>query len=186
MERSSYKFGVVNLLIFTAVISAYLVMINLFSDYSTFHSLQLLMAKIVYLIQHAAGIDVVLQDVTLHYPGAFRLEVSLLCTGINEILFFSLVLLGFIGVSLKTKLKGYAVFFPIILGENLIRVLSIQPLASLLGEGAALSFHNFSFKYGQMIFLVIIVVLWFNYFAKEEFTRFVRNYKQAKQPGIAG
>lgn len=180
MRKASYKFGFVNVLIFTLITCTYLVLINSFSQYSKLHVLQQIIAKTIYSIQSALGINVVLQDTILYYPKLFSLNMTLLCTGINEILFFSLILLGFIGVSLKTKLKGYAIFFPIILAENIARVTIIQPLAILLGKTTALSFHNFSFKYGQMIFIIILVIIWFHCFAKKEFRKSVRNYRLTK------
>ena len=180
MKKRLYNFGVINITIFTLITSIYLVIINSISKYSNFKILQQITAKIVYLIQNMLGITVTLQDTTLNYIELFSIRVTLLCTGINEILFFSLILLGFTGISLRTKLKGYAIFFPIILVENIIRLIILQPLAVRFGKEAALNFHNFSFKYGQIIFILILVIIWFHYFAKKEFRKSVQNYKQEK------
>lgn len=181
MKKESYNFSFVSIIAFTFVVGVYLVLVNSFLGRIEFHPLQYIVAKTVYLIQQALGINVELKGLILHYPGILDLNITLLCTGINEILFFSLILLGFIGVSLKTKLKGYTIFFPIIILENIARIVLLQPLAIVIGKRAAVSFHNFSFKYGQAIFVILLVIIWFQLFAKREFKNSVQNYKQAKQ-----
>jgi exosortase/archaeosortase family protein len=181
MKKESYNFSFVSIMIFTLVICVYLVLVNSFLEYIEFHPLQYIVAKTVYLIQQALGINVELEGLILHYPGVLDLNITLLCTGVNEILFFSLILLGFIGVSLKTKFKGYTLFFPIIILENIARIVLIQPLAIVIGKKAAVSFHNFSFKYGQAIFVILLAIIWFQLFAKQEFKKSVQNYKLAKQ-----
>lgn len=181
MKKESYNFSFVSIVVFTSVIGVYLVLVNSFLEYTEFYPLQYLVAKTVYLIQQALGINVELEGLLLHYHGMLDLNVTLLCTGINEILFFSLILLAFIGVSLKTKFKGYTLFFPIIILENLARIVLLRPLAIIIGKSAAVSFHNFSFKYGQAIFVILLAIVWFQFFAKQEFIESVQNYKRAKQ-----
>ncbi len=181
MKKLSYNISFVNVVIFTVIICAYLLLVNTFSGYSQVKFLQQLIAGTVYHIQTTLGMNVMLQDTFLVYPGVFRLNITLLCTGINEILMFSMILLGFIGVSLKTKIKGYIVFFPVIIMENIARISLIRPLASWLGTDTALVFHDLSFKYGQMMFIIVLVFFWFKYFAREEFIRVVRHYKQPKK-----
>ncbi len=180
MKKESYKFGVANIVVFTLIICAYLVIINSFHEYSKLVFLQQVIAKTVYYIQKVLGIEVMLQDTLLTYPGLFRIEITLLCTGINEILFFSLILLGFIGVSMKTKLKGYAIFFPVIIAENMVRIIVLQPLATIFGKNMALTFHDFSFKYGQAVFITALAIIWFYWFARTEFRKSVQNYRLAK------
>lgn len=181
MKKDTYNFSFVTVTMFTFVVGVYLIFVNSFLEYAEFYPLQYLVAKIVYGIQQALGINVELDGVILHYPGVFDLNVTLLCTGVNEILFFSLILLGFIGVSLKTKFKGYTLFFPIIILENIARIVLLQPLAIVVGKRFAIVFHNFSFKYGQAIFVILLAVIWFQLFAKQEFKNSVQNYKRAKQ-----
>lgn len=181
MKKESYKFGVVNIIVFTLITCAYLAIINSFQEYSKLIFLQQIIAKTVCYTQNVLGIEVMLQDTLLTYPNLFRIEITLLCTGINEILFFSLILLGFIGVSMKTKLKGYAIFFPIIIAENMVRIIVIQPLATIFGKNMALTFHDFSFKYGQAVFVTVLVIVWFYCFAGTEFKNSVQNYRLAKQ-----
>lgn len=181
MKKPSYNISFVNAAVFTVIACTYLLLINTFSEYSRVKFLQQLIAGTVYYIQTTLGMNVILQDTFLVYPGVFRLNITLLCTGINEILMFSMILLGFIGVSLKTKVKGYTVFFPVIIMENIARISLIKPLASWLGTDTALAFHDFSFKYGQMMFIIVLVFFWFKYFAREEFIRVVRHYKLSKK-----
>lgn len=181
MKKGAYNKSFMNASVFVVIACTYLLLINSFSDYSHIKPMQQFMAWTVYSLQHLFGINVILQGTSLVYPNVFKLNVTLLCTGINELLMFSMITLGFIGVSLKTKLKGYTVFFPIIIAENVIRISLIFPLASWLGTDKALTFHDFSFKYGQMFFVILLVFLWFKYFAREEFIHGVQSYRLSRR-----
>jgi len=128
--------------------------------------LQLLEANIVASTQGALGVTVYADGYNLFYPGnALQLVVGPLCTGIREMFLFAIVVLPLGAMSLRKKAKSLAVFLPAILVENLLRLWMLYPLASAHGFRTMGEVHDLVWTYGQIIFLVGLLFLWFYLFA---------------------
>lgn len=154
-------------LLFLLLIAFHLAVLEYLIQHTFFAlPLQLLETNIVASTQSLAGIDVFAAGSSLFYPGK-RLELVIgpLCTGIREMLLFTIIILPFGLVSLRRKLRSLAVFLPIILLENIARLWMLYPLAGAYGIGTMYVAHDFVWTYGQMAFLLLLVFVWFRLFA---------------------
>ena len=105
----------------------------------------------------------------IYYPDIdHTLLVGPLCVGIREIFIFSIMVLVLGICALKTKLISLAIFIPIILIENIIRLLLLYPVAVEHGIKAMEDSHNAMWTFWQIIFVLLLFVLWFFLFNKPQ------------------
>ena len=150
------------LLVFYLLVVEYLIQETFF-----FLPLQLFETGIVQSTQSLAGINVYSVSEHLFYPDhELHLIVGSLCTGIREMFLFAIIILPFSGISRQRKLKSLAIFLPIILIENLIRLWLLYPLASNYGVGTMNVAHDIIWQYGQIGFLILLLFIWFRFYSR--------------------
>lgn len=173
MKKTSKKFlkgflksVLLNIIIFSAALVAYLFAVKAMQAYSNiFYPLQLLEAKLIYLLQRPFAFVELSGTRLLYYP--FAVNVSWDCLGIRQSLFFLILVFSFYQVSLREKLKSLY-FIPLIIIANILRIASVYPFFVLFGLEAAESAHNFLYAYGNGIFILALFALWFWLFGLEE------------------
>lgn len=128
--------------------------------------LQLLETQIISSVQTFAGVDVVAVEDMLYYPSHdLHLIVGPVCTGIREMLLFAIVVIPFGALTFRKKLKSLAFFLPVILVENLARISLLYPVASSYGVRTMDLSHDIIWGYGQLAFLILLLLVWFYYFS---------------------
>ena len=109
------------------------------------------------------------------FPGAFdsvSLYVSDECAGVHEMIFISTLVLMTDGVTQREKLKAIGVLCGIVYVLNIVRLVAFYPIAV---EGCLASpnqpdclnnmwnFHTFVYKWGFLIVLLAMWLVWFRY-----------------------
>lgn len=109
------------------------------------------------------------------FPGEFNsvgLYVSDECAGIHEMIFISTLILMTDGVSQRQRFKAVGVMCAIVYVLNIIRLVAFYPIAV---EGCLADpnqadclnnmweFHNFVYKWGFLIVLLIMWLVWFKF-----------------------
>lgn len=142
---------------------------------NSLYPIQVFETRIVYGVQKLLGYPVELKNnIDLYYyspafrKGELSMEISTPCAGIHEIVFLSALLIGFRGVRLNLKLKWIAILGSFLFVENLVRLIILYPLACWIGEEAMWYSHYIFWKYGHLLIILTLFVLWFWFVARKE------------------
>ncbi len=125
------------------------------------YPLQAITTGIVYIFQRLFGAEIAVYGFNLVYENGLSVLISSICVGIEQLIFFWLMLSFFVGIDFRKKVRGFLSFAPIILLFNLFRLLMLYPLSVFYGVTFAWAVHDFLFIYGQGIFLLGLIVLWY-------------------------
>lgn len=142
-------------------------------------------AWFLYQLQANLGINLLLRDgTTFIYPNGMGVIITPLCIGFEEIILFSIMVLCFIGPSLRTKLIGIAEFSTLIILLNQFRILMLYPVSLFTSPRTAWAVHDFIFQYVTVMVLAIFFVLWYGYYVlleeKPEKSNEKREIKKSK------
>jgi len=165
------RYAALNMLIIFIGLVFYVFLLNFIVIHVDLTWLQGAEAYSVFALQTAAGINATFNstEISIAYASPqFSMQVIALCTGISELLFFAFLVLLIRGVGIRTKLKGLAVFLPVIFVINIIRLLAIHPLASWFGVQAMWDVHWLIWKYGMFVVLMALFAIWYLAFAKKD------------------
>jgi exosortase/archaeosortase family protein len=132
------------------------------------YPIQLITINIIHFLQNLFGIEVVINNFSLLYNNSLNVEISPICTGIEQLIFFFFMLSFFVGVDFKTKIKGFLFFAPIIIITNFLRLFLIYPLSIVYSIETTWKIHDFIFIYGQGFFLLILVLIWYYFFVNRQ------------------
>ena len=156
-----------NLIIFFIALIFYLLVVEHLIQHTAFAlPLQLLEANIVASTQALAGADVHAAGIVLSYPDQnLHLIIGPLCVGIREMFLFAIIILPLGILSLRKRLRSLAIFLPIILVENIVRLWMLYPLAQSYGIERMEVSHDLMWTYGQMIFLLLLLFIWYYFFS---------------------
>jgi exosortase/archaeosortase family protein len=139
---------------------------------NSLYPIQVLEARAVYSAHSALGYPVELKNEIgiYYYSQAFRnselsMSIQAPCVGIHEIVFLSALITGFRGVACKLKLKWIAILGSVLFIENLIRLLLLYPIALWVGEDTMWYYHYIFWKYGHLIIILTLFVIWFLFVA---------------------
>lgn len=155
-----------NIITLSAAVGVYYLIVRLMQAYSgVFYPLQVLEAKIVYIIQ-SPFTDVAQRGAMLLYQD-FAVEVVWDCLGIRQSLFFLLLVFSFYQVNLREKLRALW-FVPVIIIANIARIAVLYPMFVLFGAEKTAAVHEFMYAYGNGIFILLLFVLWFYVFGLGE------------------
>ena len=109
------------------------------------------------------------------FPGQFDsvgLYVSDECAGIHEMIFISTLILMTDGVSQRQRFKAVGVMCALVYVLNIVRLVAFYPIAvdgclANPDQSACLNnmweFHNFVYKWGFLIVLLMMWLVWFRY-----------------------
>jgi len=165
------RYAALNMLIIFIGLVFYVFLLNFIVIHADLTWLQRAEAQAVFGLQTAAGINATFNstEISIAYASPqFSMQVIALCTGISELLFFAFLVLLFRGISIRTKLKGLAIFLPIIFIINIVRLLAIYPLALWLGVQAMWDIHWLIWKYGMFVMLMALFAIWYLVLARRE------------------
>lgn len=142
---------------------------------NSLNPLQEFEAKIVYHVQNIFGIPVELKNsTTLRYDnskieGIFPNQViGPECTGLHEIIFIMLLVLGTKYIPWKVKIKWASILGGILFIENLLRIILLYPLAVWKGARWEDRFHYYFWQYGQYMIVMTLFILWFYFVGLKE------------------
>jgi len=135
------------------------IMYNLYQKIT--YPLQLITRDVIHFLQNRFGIQVVIDRFSLIYNNGLDIEIAPGCVGIEQLIFFFFMLSFFIGIDLKTKIKGFLSFAPIIIIANFLRLFMIYPLSLIYSIETTWNIHWFIFTYGQGFFLLLLVIIWY-------------------------
>jgi len=135
---------------------------------NSLYPIQVIEAKIVYMIQKALGFPVEIKNSIelYYYSSAFKheklgMEISTACTGMYEIVFLSALIIGSRGAKIKTKIKWICIFAVFLFTENLVRLITLYPIALWVGEDNMWIMHYYFWKYGHLAIILMLFGLWF-------------------------
>jgi len=168
---STLKYSAANAAIIFVGLVFYTLLLNVIVIHADLTWLQRGEAYSVFALQTAAGINATFNstEISIAYASPqFSMQVIALCTGISELLFFAFLVLLIRDVRIRTKLKGLAVFLPIIFIINIVRLLLIYPIALQFGVQAMWDVHWFIWKYGMFVVLMALFAVWYLAFAKKD------------------
>lgn len=111
--------------------------------------------------------------------GGFGLEIASACSGFHEMVFLSVLVLGFRGVPVKLRAKWTFILVGIVFIENLFRIFALYPLALYKGRDFEEWFHFYWWHYGQYAFIMGLFGLWFFFVARKHIG--VENDESAKK-----
>ncbi len=152
--------------------------------------LQVVETRVVYELQSAAGVPVEIGPddtpwkLDLKYDDLDDRVITMSpeCAGFQEMVFISVLVLGFGGIALRKRIKWAFLLSGVIFIENIVRVLMIHFLAIRWGWDYAWDdFHSYFWREGQLIFVMILFILWFMFVANKEIAR-----KAPKKKGSKG
>lgn len=139
---------------------------------NSLYPIQVFEARIVYMIQKALGFPVEIKNgIELYYyspnfrHGCLGIGISTVCTGIHEIVFLSALIMGSRGAELKTKFKWICIFAIFLFVENLVRLITLYPIALWVGEDNMWVSHYYFWKYGHLAIILMLFGLWFIFVA---------------------
>jgi len=166
-----------SLLLFALILIFYLIVVEYILQYTdTVFPVQIFETNLVVAVQSFFAVDVYAEGSVLFYPySRLSLYVGPICVGLREMALFSIVVLSLSMVSLKTRLRGLAIFLPLIFLENFLRLLVIFPIYQSAGFEGMVNLHDLLWQYGQIIFLVLLLFIWFHFFAKKELGKSARH-----------
>jgi len=137
---------------------------------NSFIFLQIPITYIVFFLQYPLGFPVeVRNNIDLWYTnsaftsGNLVLEINGICTGIFEIAFLSVLVMGFREISFRKRLKGLEILGVIVFVENIIRIFLLYPLAVYFNMQTMWNFHDTLWKFGQLVFVMILYSIWSAY-----------------------
>ncbi|RLI96651.1 MAG: hypothetical protein DRO99_04120 [Candidatus Aenigmatarchaeota archaeon] len=166
------RFGLVNFFVMFSGLLVYWVLWGWMVANIDLTWLQNAMAYWVYVLQAPMGIDVVAVGNTLQYSSpAFGVELITLCLGIGEMMFFAFIVMLFRGVRLGTKLRGLALFLPMIFVVNIARLLILYPMATIMGTDAMWDVHWHIWKWGMFVVLILFFLMWYALMARKDIER---------------
>jgi len=118
--------------------------------------------------------------------GGFGLQIDSVCTGFHEIVFLSVLVLGFRGVPVKLRIKWVIILDIIVFVENLFRIFALYPMAMYWGRDFEAWFHHYWWHYGQYLFIMSLFVLWFflvarKYVNADEYTEMMDSKMKASR-----
>ena len=135
---------------------------------NSLYPIQVFEARIVYMVQKALGFPVEIKNNIdmYYYSSAFRrgelgMEISTACTGMYEIVFLSALIIGSRGAKIKTKIKWICIFAVFLFIENLVRLITLYPIALWIGEENMWIAHYYFWKYGHLAIILTLFGLWF-------------------------
>ena len=165
MKRKS-KFDIPSILISIFLFSIYKIlnMTHLYEKIT--YPIQIITINLIYSLQKLFGTEVIIQNFNLIYSNGLNIIITPICSGLEQLIFFYFMLSFFVGIDFKTKLKGFLTFAPIILIANFLRLFMIYPLSKIYGITTAWKVHDFMFIYGQGIFLLILISVWYFRFSR--------------------
>ena len=178
MERLDVRrfvtLSVMNGMIVIMALVLYLVFLNVIFPKLDFTALLWLDSNLVYSIQRLLGIPVELYGTTFNYTmsngGRFFIELVPECLAVAEMVLFVMMLAVFRGVGRQAKIRGMLIFLPVIFIENIVRLVTLYPLAEILGIHAMWDFHFVWWVFGQFAFLMFLFGAWYLLFARREVT----------------
>jgi exosortase/archaeosortase family protein len=154
----------INAVVVFAGLLVYLLLINFIVANADLSWLQRAEAYAVYSIQNASGIAASYNETTIsvaYSSPAFSMDIIALCTGIAEMLFFAFLVLLVRGPRMRERLKGLALFLPLIFLINIGRLLLLHPMAAWLGVAAMWDVHWLVWKYGMFCVLMALFAVWY-------------------------
>lgn len=125
------------------------------------YPVQFLIVRLIYYIQSFFGVNLTLDNFTLVYSTGLTVEITPLCVGIEQIIFFFFLLSLFVGIEFKSKLKYFLIFAPIIFLTNFLRLFFMYSLSSISSIETMWKIHNFLYLYGHAFFCFFLVVIWY-------------------------
>lgn len=142
---------------------------------NSLYPIQVIEAKIVYMIQKALGFPVEIKNSIelYYYSSAFKheklgMEISTACTGMYEIVFLSALIIGSRGAKLKTKFKWICIFAVFLFIENLVRLITLYPIALWIGEDNMWVAHYYFWKYGHLAIILTLFASWVLFVVRKE------------------
>ena len=135
---------------------------------NSLYPIQVIETEIVCRIQRALGFPVEIKNnIDLYYyssafgHGELGMEISTACTGMYEIVFLSALIIGSRGAKIKTKIKWICIFAVFLFIENLVRLITLYPIALWIGEENMWIAHYYFWKYGHLAIILTLFGLWF-------------------------
>ena len=99
-----------------------------------------------------------------NFQGGFeRLFVSDECSGMHEIVFLGVLMMLTPGVEKRIRMKSIAYMVVLVQFLNLVRLLSLYPIAKNSGPDQMFAFHEFILSTGFLAILVVIWLCWYLY-----------------------
>ncbi|MEW6069495.1 MAG: exosortase/archaeosortase family protein [Candidatus Thermoplasmatota archaeon] len=145
---------------------------------NSLYPIQVLEVRIVYAVHKALGYPIeVKNEINIYYyseqfsDGKLSMSIQTPCAGIHEIVFLSALITGFRGVARKLKLKWIAILGVVLFIENLVRLLVLYPIALWVGEDTMWYSHYIFWKYGHLVIILFLFVLWVLFVAKRVKTK---------------
>jgi len=171
-------FTALNTVILFAGLSLYWVLWGWMATSADLVLLQSGIASIVFSIQNAFGVPITMTSGTSFFyalpePG-FGVEIIPLCIGLGEMLFFSFLLLFFRGVHWRCKVKGLAIFLPVVFAINIFRLLLLYPLAQAYGVEAMWDIHWHIWKWGMFAVIMALFTVWYMFIARNQIEHRIR------------
>lgn len=168
-SKSIYLTFAINITSIAAVLGIFVtIYVFLTPSPNSLYTIQVFEARIVYIIQKALGFPVEIKNnIDLYYyssafkRGELGMEISTACTGMYEIVFLSALMIGSRGANLKTKFKWICIFAVFLFAENLVRLITLYPIALWIGEDNMWIAHYYFWKYGHLTIILILFGLWF-------------------------
>lgn len=172
------KLILTNVIVLLIGLSFYWVVWSWMTAHIDFTGLQAATASLVHSIQAWFGWPVeIIAPTVLRYsspvPG-FGVEIIALCIGLGEMLFFSFMVLLYVGPRWRTKAQGLAIFLPLIFIANLIRLIALYPMAEWIGIQAMWAIHWHVWKWGMFLVLMLFFAEWYLLFARRDIERRVQ------------
>ena len=142
---------------------------------NSLYPMQVFETDIIYGVQKLLGFPVeITNNIDLNYysssfrNGCLSMEISTACVGMHEMVFLSALIIGFRGVSRKIKFKWLLILCSVLFIENLVRIIILYPLALQVGEDAMWYSHYIFWKYGHLVIILTMFVLWVYFIARKE------------------
>lgn len=159
------KVSMGNGLIIIISLFLYLIFLNTIFYLIDFSILLHFEAALILGVQQMLGYPVTLIGTTFYYtPGSVEfLSIELIpeCLGVVEMLLFVIMVMVFRGVKNEARIKGIVIFLPIIFIGNIMRLVTLYPLAVMMGVDDMWILHSFVWQYGQLAFLLILFGTWY-------------------------
>ncbi len=99
--------------------------------------------------------------------GGFGLKIDSACSGFHEMVFLTVLVLGFRGVPVKIRFKWAVILDIVVFIENLFRIFALYPMALYWGRDFEEWFHFYWWHYGQYMFIMTLFGLWFYFVARK-------------------
>lgn len=175
-SKSIYLTFAINITSIAAVLGIFVtIYVLLTPSPNSLYPIQVFEARIVYIIQKALGFPVEIRNnIDLYYySSTFRneelgMEVSTACAGIYEIVFLSALMIGSRGANLKTKFKWICIFAVFLFAENLVRLITLYPIALWIGEDNMWIVHYYFWKYGHLAIILALFTSWVLFVVRKE------------------